>query len=57
MDACNSFERPQDVHCMVKLLSAILADTANLQIVLMLPEACILPRTHWIVDTPPHMSR
>lgn len=57
MDACNTFQRPQDVNCIVKLLSTILADTANLQIVVMLPEACSLSRSQWIVDAPPQMPR
>lgn len=57
VDACNSFRWPEDAECIVKLLSSILADTANVQIVVMLPGACTMSRSQWIVDTPPHMSR
>lgn len=57
VDACNGFKWPEDAECIVKLLSAILADTANVQIVVMLPGACTMSRSQWIVDTPPHMSR
>ena len=57
VDACNSFKWPEDAECIVKLLSTILADTANVQIVVMLPGACTMSRNQWIVDTPPHMTR
>ena len=57
VDACNSFKWPEDAECIVKLLSTILADTANVQIVVMLPGPCTMSRSQWIVDTPPHMSR
>ena len=57
VDACNSFKWPEDAECFVKLLSTILADTANVQVVVMLPGACTMSRSQWIVDTPPHMSR
>lgn len=57
VDACNRFRWPEDAECIVKLLSSILVDTANVQIVVMLPEAYTLSRSQWIVDTPPRMSR
>ena len=57
VDACNSFKWPEDAESTVKLLSTMLADTANVQIVVMLPGACLMSRSQWVVDTPPHMSR
>ena len=57
VDASNGFNWPEDVTFMTAMLSTILGDTANIQIVMLLPEACTLSSGFWTVDTPPRMTR
>ncbi len=57
IDASSGFRWPEDVECITSLLSTILGDTANVQIVVMLPEACSLPISLWTVETPPCMTK
>jgi len=56
VDASNGFKWPEDVTFITAMLSTILGDTANIQIVILLPEACTLPSGPWTVDTPPRMT-
>lgn len=57
VDASNGFKWPEDVTFITALLSTILGDTANVQIVMLLPEASTLPSGPWTLDTPPRMTR
>ena len=57
VDASNGFQWPEDVACVTRLLSTMLGDTANLQIVALLPGACSLSDSLWTIETPPCMSR
>ena len=57
VDASNGFKWPEDVTFITAMLSTILGDTANIQIVTLLPEASTLPSGPWTVDTPPRMTR
>ena len=57
VDACNGFRWPEDVDAIIKLLSTILADTANVQVVVLLPDACSLSHSQWITNNPPRMSK
>ena len=57
IDACNGFRRPEDASCVVKLLSSILGDTANVQLVALLPKGCAALPSQWISHTPSRMTR
>ncbi|KAA6419179.1 MAG: hypothetical protein FRX49_10919 [Trebouxia sp. A1-2] len=57
VDASNGFKWPEDVIFITAMLSTILGDTANIQVVTLLPEASTLPSGPWTVDTPPRMTR
>ncbi|DBB00250.1 TPA: hypothetical protein ACH3X1_014079 [Trebouxia sp. C0004] len=57
VDANNGFKWPEDVTFITAMLSTILGDTANVQIVTLLPETSSVPSGPWTGDTPPRMTR